>query len=126
MNLYRDYPDIASQTKAVLGLRDDQILDYTAGVPLRLNPDLLRHQSQMKQINAIPAPVLDEIRRWYAEPYRRNGGDPELSIPLRKDLNPDRIKPTCPGCYYYSPGVGLKCAVNPTGTADTCEHFKPK
>jgi hypothetical protein len=54
-----------------------------------------------------------------------NGGDPELSIPLRKDLNPDRVNPSCPSCYYFIGQPGLKCAVNPLGNPATCEHFKP-
>lgn len=48
------------------------------------------------------------------------------SIPLRKDLNVDRVVPSCPGCYYFfGAAVQPKCAVNPTGEAATCEHFQP-
>jgi hypothetical protein len=70
------------------------------------------------ELDAIPDMVRDEDGdRDYPDNFYR---------PLRKDMNPDRVKPTCPGCYYYfGSGHDLKCAINPMGNAETCEHFKP-
>jgi hypothetical protein len=70
------------------------------------------------QIDAIPDMVRDEEGdRDYPDSFYR---------PLRKDMNPDRVNPSCPGCYYSIGQPGLKCAVNPLGNPATCEHFKPR
>jgi hypothetical protein len=69
------------------------------------------------QIDAIPDMVRGEDGdRDYPDSFYR---------PLRKDMNADRVNPSCPGCYYFIGQPGLKCAVNPSGNAATCEHFKP-
>lgn len=89
----------------------DLLLDRIRSLTQRRSASMTLSPELQAQINAIPDMVRDE--------------DGSEGFPLRKDLNPDRVTPTCPGCYYYSSGVGLKCAVNPMGNADTCEHFKP-